>query len=532
MYLAVLIMNYFLTALHGFSLSYSKKFPGVSCLKDSWAFLLLLSAVFFLFRRGKWYLQLLVTCHFIILLLLTMVYLTTGTFFCESILCLVYDTTWEETKGFFSAYVRFWHILLFAGIIGGYTAGMYFAGKLCCRKAHSLRSDIIAAVTVLLITFLPLATSGEKAWKSHPFYTIYRQIGLFNEHAGVFVREMRHRNIPEFVRLAPELASAPPLGVLVIGESAIRSHHSIYGYQRDTTPQLCKRQPEIIVFDDVITVLPMTITALKYFLTDMTLENRHVSWTVFDALKAVGYQVDVITNQNKSGWADSPLQMIFGTADSITYMHEENFSDLAEDRNAKVYDAVLLPHFTRFLRDKSGRCGTPQLAVLHLFGSHEPYASRYPADFYRQFLNDTAYSPLVNEYDTSLRYTDMILGKILAELEKLDRPAYLIYVADNGALRSPNSVENSAYEIPFLLWSNRRYRELYPELFLRMEKSRHVPLQSDRAHFGLLEMMGVTFTADVSKENFLSENFSAVPRTVREGTMPYVRDNAMGDADE
>lgn len=539
MFLIMLGINYLLFAMNGFSLSYSKEWPGISCLEKVSCFLFFLLAGHFICRRSAWYLWSVATLQFLILFVLLAIYFTTGTFFCESVLYLVYDTTWEETQGFFSAYVSVKSLLFLLMIATIYFVLLHFAMKLYQREKKYCHGDWAAAVLIMLILLKPAVTEIKSGnWnlldamiQTHPASYIYAHIRSFNQHTGEFIVEMRHRTAPDYVALNPVLAEAPPVGVLVIGESAIRSHHSIYGYRRNTTPNLSARKESIIAFDDTIAVLPMTITAIKYWLTDMTLEKRHVTWTLFDALKSSGYQIDVLTNQNKSGWADSPLQMIFSSADSITYMHEENYSDLYEDRNARIYDGALLEPFAQWVTNLQSAQKAPRLAVLHLFGSHEPYASRYPADFSREFLDDPAYSARVNEYDTSVLYTDMVLGKILAELEKLDRPAYLIYISDHGSvcdterLRTPGSEENTAYEVPFLIWINRQYRECMGEVVEKMEHRRQVPLQADRAHFGLLEMMGIVFSRNVDSQNFLSDSFVQLPRFIREGQAPYIKDD-------
>lgn len=115
-------------------------------------------------------------------------------------------------------------------------------------------------------------------------------------------------------------------------------------------------------------------------------------------------------------------------------------------------------------------------------------------------------------------------------LEKVDRPAFLIYISDHGSvcestnLRNPQSRDNSAYEVPFFIWTNSQYREALPNTLRRMKQHCDVPLQSDKAHFGLLEMMGVTFTDDVESLNFLSEKFEVKPRFRNEGSEIYVKD--------
>ena len=223
------------------------------------------------------------------------------------------------------------------------------------------------------------------------------------------------------------------------------------------------------------------------------------------------------------------MQMIFNTADTTTYMHEENYSNLPEDRNAQVYDSLLLAPCITWLT-YAHKSAIPQLAVVHLFGSHDPFSARYPKDFTKIFLNDLKYTSLVNEYDTSVLYTDMILGKILDEMEKLKRPAFLIYISDHGSvcdsdnLRTPSSENNSAYEVPFLIWTNRHYRDAIPKTVQRMTARRHTPLQADRVHWGLLEMMGVESVKNIDKHNFLSNDFIELPRFTQEGTKLYIRE--------
>lgn len=540
MFLILLGINYLLIALHGFSLSYSKIWPSVSVLNRVFFLQVLFFAGHFALLRSRWYLFAVVTLHFAVCFVLLAIYFTTGTFFCESILYLVYDTTAAETRDFLSAYVDVKSLFLLAGVLLVYFVPVFFIMKLHKGEKKYCHGDWRMLVTlgvILLIpgvrTFQESGSSLDGFWNrlctAHPFSSIHEQIAIFNRHAGEFTREMRHRTPPDFVELNAELKENPPVGVLVIGESAIRSHHSIFGYQRNTTPNLLREKENIFLFNDTIAVLPMTITALKYWLTDMTLENRHVSWTLFDALKKAGYRIDVITNQNKSGWADSPLQMIFATADSITYMHEENYSDLYEDRNAQIYDGKLLPVFNQWLEKNMDNDvdPRPRLVVIHLFGSHDPFRSRYPQDFSREFLDDNDSYALVNEYDTSILYTDTILGRIIDGLKNCTVPAYMIYFSDHGSvctpehLRTPGSVDNSAYEIPFLVWTNPQYRRELPGVVQRMQKSADVPLQADAAHYGLLEIMGIKFLKDVEKDNFLSEKFVVRPRTILEGGRPY-----------
>ena len=73
-----------------------------------------------------------------------------------------------------------------------------------------------------------------------------------------------------------------------------------------------------------------------------------------------------------------------------------------------------------------------QFIVLHTYGSHFQYNDRYPADkaFFKPDrvvkANVSERSTLINAYDNAVRYTDEVLGSIIACLDNL------LYSADHG----------------------------------------------------------------------------------------------------
>ena len=252
----------------------------------------------------------------------------------------------------------------------------------------------------------------------------------------------------------------------------------------------------------------------------MTLENRHLSWTMLDVLKAAGYRIDILSNQNRSGWADSPVNMIYASADSLHFMHDKPF-------DAECYDGVMLPYVDDWI--KSVKHNEVRLLVLHLMGSHINWKDRVPTEFDTGLETD-GYPSSVNDYDATICYTDYVLGQILDELSAMTRPAYLIYISDHGTVcdygkerRHPLTRKNSAYEVPFLVWSNSAFCYSRPKLMERLKIVQHKPLQLDRLHYGMLEIMGVDFKGCFDSENLLSPNFRQVPRTMNQGALPYIK---------
>lgn len=485
---------------------------------------------YYLLGTPKYFLPTVLTVHFAIMLFLGGLWLTTGTFFCEPVLYLIYDTSLPEIKDFFKEFIRFRHIFLLLLSVSTFVVGLYGIQKLQSRKKPAYRHGLFIALSLTI-----LFTILTRPWldfpfgrfitfyKRYPLVQIHRSLTSFSRRCAMFIREIRHRKPLTNVSLDSTVSEAKGIcGVFVIGESAIRSHHSIYGYPRLTTPNLQRHADDIIAFDDCITVQPTTIIALKYLLTDMTLENRHLSWTMLDVLKVAGYHIDIISNQNRSGWADSPVNMIYASADSLHFMHDKPF-------DAECYDGAMLPYAEEWIKENNSK--EKRLLIVHLMGSHINWKERVPSDF-NTGLETEGYPSSVNDYDATICYTDYVLGRLMDRLSSLVTPAYMIYISDHGTVcdygkerRHPLTRKNSAYEVPFLVWTNSAFCHSRPELKERLKAAQHKSLQMDRLHYGLLEIMGVDFKGSLDSENFLLPEFRQLPRTMNQGVLPYLKFN-------
>lgn len=63
--------------------------------------------------------------------------------------------------------------------------------------------------------------------------------------------------IPPLTNLKDNEAGKPTTLVLVIGESTNRQRMSLYGYERETTPNLDKLRDQLAIFDNVVTPRPI-----------------------------------------------------------------------------------------------------------------------------------------------------------------------------------------------------------------------------------------------------------------------------------
>ena len=152
--------------------------------------------------------------------------------------------------------------------------------------------------------------------------------------------------------------------VLIIGESERTANMSIYGYQRDTTPELEKQKSQLLLFRNAVTPAPVTIMAVPLALTADTVnarDPRKYGDNVINIANKAGYDTYWFSRQGKGGAHNN---VITGIALN-TKQHE--WIDGG-------YDEDLLPLLQNALKTPGKK-----LIVLHLYGSHEPSCRRFPA---------------------------------------------------------------------------------------------------------------------------------------------------------
>ena len=109
--------------------------------------------------------------------------------------------------------------------------------------------------------------------------------------------------LPPLQNLRDSSGTAPRTLVLVLGESTTREHMHLYGYNRDTTPNLdalAASDKGLTVFRDVVSPRPYTIEVMQQILTfgDEQNPDRFLSDpSLINLLKQAGYKTFWITNQ-------------------------------------------------------------------------------------------------------------------------------------------------------------------------------------------------------------------------------------------
>ena len=144
------------------------------------------------------------------------------------------------------------------------------------------------------------------------------------------------------------LPNMPKTFVVVIGESATKRHHGIYGYPRNTTPHLDSIKNELLIFQDVTCPVTNTLKALQQILTFANYENPKAYLTepsIIEIANAVGY---------KTFWFDN--NQMCGEENALVYSYHPLVKTASEYHINNEYqqqDEWLFPLFEKALQDTS-----------------------------------------------------------------------------------------------------------------------------------------------------------------------------------
>lgn len=318
---------------------------------------------------------------------------------------------------------------------------------------------IICAEAVSLVVLATMIFSGRKS--------PWRRCGL----ASVFltVADYRRRNSTYAAGAADRLGSitATPLKapsdkpgtiVLVIGESANRDYMSAYTpLDRETTPWLSGLRagdPGLLLFPNAYSCAMVTINSLERALTERNQYNDKPfseSASIIDMARKLGMKIHWYSNQGHLGAFDTQVSLVAETSDVAKWTNQQ--------LNRTLYDESLL----EFLPEVNP--AENNLLVVHLKGSHFPFANRFPAGARK--WGGAGDGNLVVDYMNSIRYTDSILQQIFDYARKNLNMQAMVYCSDHATIpdrtRTPGFMGFGMTRIPLFVWLSENYRLSHPE---------------------------------------------------------------------
>lgn len=222
--------------------------------------------------------------------------------------------------------------------------------------------------------------------------------------------------------------------VVLIGESARKQNMSIYGYPRNTTPQMIKEKGNMFLFENAVSPASYTNQAVPLSLSNI----RFDSYAKNDFTTLNNNIVSVGKNFNYSSYwithSISPEVKLLGND------VEEMIITSASD------DAELISHLINLSKSKKN---IKTLFVLHFLGSHPDAKHNYPSSHAIFTQNNS-----IDEYDNSIAYTDYLLGKVF-DLFRNTNTA-IVYYSDHGQefknQKFYHSQSQSANQVPLWIW--------------------------------------------------------------------------------
>ena len=281
---------------------------------------------------------------------------------------------------------------------------------------------------VASVVLAALLATGATWWRAspsleHPVPAFCCALAGIAKKASKHTRAARHGTIT-----SAGTAGQRPNVVLVIGESLAASHLSLYGYERDTTPKLraLEASGELVAFRDAVVMGPHTRTSVPYIMTG--LEGPDPAGRVFGApnilehAKARGYHTAFVSAQDES-WGDLDAILRPGAdtfASGLQFTPEVDVLKGGDD--LLVLREGVLPTLARLEE--------PFLLVLHMDGSHVPYAKHSPPS--HKVWDESEGANSLGAYDNTIRVTDDYVAAVFAALRARDPHAWMFFTSDHG----------------------------------------------------------------------------------------------------
>lgn len=307
--------------------------------------------------------------------------------------------------------------------------------------------------------------------------------------------------------------------VFVIGESASRSHHSLYGYRLATTPHLDTIKSGLYAFNNVVASSTLTSENIPRILTFMKDIPNDKEWyeypTIIQLMKKMGYATGWISNQERTGKFSNLSVILSEDADYVEYVGAID----SEDHLMGKYDEAILPPYRKIMSDNDSL----RFVCLHLMGSHMDFRYRYPltrsrfsstdelkGDM-RPWLNKSK-AQMIAEYDNSILYTDSVLNEVISSIRNLPEPSVMVYLSDHGHTvydyddyygRDINSAD-----VPFIVYVNDAYKDKYPEIVRRIEESKKHHFSTSETIHMILTLSGGMYVSYEESADPLSPAFN------------------------
>lgn len=435
----------------------------------------------------------------------------------------VINTNFQETKEQVLSNIR--TLVVFIILCGFYLYLLTFINKEGLRKKAktflllvflTVNSLLFCNVYLIIKTYIPQEDRFEVTFENtvKKYYKIFPINIILNGIAAIKTNNSNkefEKNIEQFSFKAKQNSEnkEDELYILVIGETARRHNFHLYGYPRETTPELDMLK-NLVPFTNVNSAATLTLLSLPQIITRASPEQFDLQYkekTIVDVFQEAGYYTAWIGVQN----------MFIPIVKRLNSVCDNTFFSKSGIGSGQLYDMDILKNIQEIAADKTH---SKKLIIIHSLGSHFRYSNRYPANFakFTPTISNSGYSDislkhqneLVNSYDNSVLYTDYFLSSLITVAEKTSSISGLIYLSDHGENLYDDSKSifhggekptHYEYEIPFLVWYSQSYKALYPKKVEALKLNKDKKASSTVTFYSLADMANIGYLNSENEMN-------------------------------
>lgn len=434
------------------------------------------------------------------------------------ILDAISNTNSEESLEFVAQY---WHQ------IGSYAAiaAAFLTILLLLQRARGPSTRRLSRISTVWLALFAAAHLNPTFARSNPLVfwpQQLEQLDDFQERILAFgsKREIARAALPSWapVYTGPQRQTI----AAVIGESTNRWNWQLYGYARETTPELLREHDGLLVFRDVISGTSGTVSSFRMMMTRKAHDepvDDEIEPSVVMLARAAGYKTFWISNQH-----DRYINPRF--ADEADVVHIIN---VGGGRGDKKLDEGVLPYWREALADPAPR----KLIIVHLLGAHPHYEMRSPEAFKRFDDLDDAVSEELraagrsawtrmqrDSYDNAMLYQDHVIASLLQSFKPAIAGSHgaFLFTSDHaqevGHTRdfAGHSASEAGHTVPLLLWMS--------ETPAGAKDWLDRPYQTDTLDWTLLDLLDIHTQRDHVGRSLISPDFVVVPRLI--AGAPYI----------
>ncbi len=312
--------------------------------------------------------------------------------------------------------------------------------------------------------------------------------------------------------------------IVVIGESLNKKHMGIYGYFRETTPNLSEMliDNNLLVFENAYSNHTHTGPVLKRSLTESNLyngKNLSTSLSILEILKKAGVKTYWVTNQVLYSVYDNPVTALSSVADELIPLN----NSVGIKGQPHKFDSGLIDKVQKILNDNINET---KVIFVHLYGNHGSYELRYPHNMYKKFYGplplgdfgtNASENRYINHYDNSVLFNDYVVSSLLKSVVDGGGVAAFVYMSDHaddviaGKGHSIGQFTYEMTEIPLIFGLSDAYQDRYPDKYGNLVRNRNMLFSNDLLYDTLIGLASVVTNNYEEQHDLTSLNYSLSP---------------------